>query len=320
MPRSNSDPRSAEAWAVAGRQHGIVSRRQLLELGFTAEAIDHRVAKGRLHRISRGIYAVGWPGLHRERRWMVAILACGPEALLSHRSAAALWGIGGEHREVIDVTVRRRCEHRRVGINARSRPTLPPEDVSQHVDIPVTSPERTLVDLATELTASELERAVNEADKLDLVKADALMECLPRFAGQPGVRALRALLNRHVFRLSDSELERLFRRIATRSGLSVPRTKAHVNGFEVDFFWPHLGLVVETDGLRYHRTPLAQARDRQRDQTHIAAGLLPLRFTHHQVKYEPSRVREVLERTARRRTDRSVTSDVGFDFDGASGR
>jgi hypothetical protein len=166
--------------------------------------------------------------------------------------------------------------------------------------IPVTCPVRTLVDIAGELSLPPLERAVNEADKHDLIDPEALRKALDLYSGEPGVRALRTLLDRQTFVLSDSDLEILFRPIAAAAGLPPPRTKAMVNGFEVDFFWPEMGLVVETDGLRYHRTPSAQARDRLRDQTHVAAGLTSLRFTHHQVKYERSHVGKVLSRTARR--------------------
>jgi len=173
-----------------------------------------------------------------------------------------------------------------------------------HTGIPTTRPARTLVDLATELDVGALERAVNEADKHDLIDPDSLRRALDEFTGEPGVRPLRALLDRQAFRLSDSELERLFRPIAAAVGLPPPLTKAMVNGFEVDFHWPDLGLVIETDGLRYHRTPSAQARDRLRDQTHTAAGLTPLRFTHRQVKYERAHVRNVLARTAKRLRDR----------------
>ncbi len=111
---------------------------------------------------------------------------------------------------------------------------------------------------------------------------------------------LRALLDRDSFLLSDSDLEILFHPISKRAGLPLPRSKAEVNGFEVDFFWPGLSLVVETDGLRYHRTAAAQARDRLRDQTHTAAGLTPLRFTHFQIKYESARVVAILRSTAAR--------------------
>jgi very-short-patch-repair endonuclease len=164
--------------------------------------------------------------------------------------------------------------------------------------IPVTVPVQTLLDLATELSQNRLERAVNEADKRDLVDPETLRSALANHAGEPGVRALRTLLDRHTFRLSDTELEVLFRPIAVAAGLPTPETKQMVNGFEVDFYWPQLGLVVETDGLRYHRTPAAQSSDARRDQTHTAAGLTPLRFSHYQVKYEPTRVRDVLTRTA----------------------
>jgi very-short-patch-repair endonuclease len=160
--------------------------------------------------------------------------------------------------------------------------------------------------LATELGAKRLEKAVNEADKLDLVTPEDLREFVAARPGQPGVRTLRGLLDRHSFRLSDSELERAFRPIARDAGLPPPLTRTIVNGFEVDFHWPDLGLVVETDGLRYHRTPSEQARDRLRDQTHTAAGLTPLRFTHWQVAHEPARVRAVLARTAARLPHRRV--------------
>lgn len=229
---------------------------------------------------------------------MVAVLACGKAAALSHRSAAALWGIGAERQGQTDVSVRRRCRHRRTGVHARSRPSLPRQDIVTRNGIPVTRPIRTLLDLATELSPTALERAVNEADKHELVDPDTLRTALEDHAGERGVRALRALLDKHAFRLSDSELEVLFRPIAAEAGLPPPLTKATVNGFEVDFFWPELDLVVETDGLRYHRTAISQARDRLRDQAHVAAGLICLRFTHRQVKYERPHVRRVLRATA----------------------
>ena len=165
--------------------------------------------------------------------------------------------------------------------------------------IPTTTPTRTLVDLGTALDSVGLERAVNEADKRDLIDPEELRTSLGEFVGEPGVRALRSLLDRHTFRLSDSDLEIFFRPIAAAAGLPQPLSKQVVNGFEVDFLWPELGLVVETDGLRYHRTPAAQTRDRRRDQSHVAAGFTVLRFTHWQVRHEPLHVRIVLTRTVR---------------------
>jgi hypothetical protein len=196
---------------------------------------------------------------------MAAVLACGGGAVLSHRSAAALWGIGTENGRRIDVTAVR--EKRRPGIRARSRPGLFPSRITVRDGIPVTTIDQTLVDIATELPTNRLERAVNDADKLELIDPEALRNGLDSHAGEPGVKPLRTLLDKHTFRLSDSELEVLFRPIAAAAGLPVELTKHLVNRFEVDFYWPSLGLVVETDGWRYHRTPAAQTRDARRDNT-----------------------------------------------------
>jgi hypothetical protein len=291
--------RSRKAWELAGRQHGVVARRQLLALGFNAREIEHRVSRGRLHLVMRGVYAVGWPKLTRERRWMAAVLACGDEAVLSHRSAAALWGIGTERSGVIDISVMRRAELRRSGLRVRGRPTLTAADTTSRDGIPVTGPVQTLVDLATDLDPLGLERAVNEADKRDLVDPESLRAKLDLRAGEPGAPLLRRLLDKRTFRLSDSDLEILFRPIAAGAGLPPPLTKQMVNGFEVDFYWPNLGLVVETDGLRYHRTPSTQTRDARRDRAHVLAGMTPLRFTHYEIKHERAKIRPELSRIAR---------------------
>lgn len=291
-----SDTRSRRAWELAARQHGIVTRRQLLALGFGRRSIEHRVARGRLFRVSLGVYAVGWPALNQKRQWVAAVLAGGEGAALSHHSAAALWEIG-EQGDRIDVSVRRRCELRSRGIRFRGRPSLAGENIVLRDDIPVTSPAQTLVDLATELDPVALERAVNNADKRDLIDPEALRENLGRFRGEPGIRPLWHLLDKLFFRLSDSDLEIYFRRIVRAANLPMPLTKQRVNKFEVDFFWPDLGLVVETDGLRYHRTPSAQLRDARRDRAHVMAGMTPLRFTHYEVRYEPKRVRAELTKT-----------------------
>jgi very-short-patch-repair endonuclease len=182
--------------------------------------------------------------------------------------------------------------HRRGGLSAL--------DHRIQSGIPVTSPARTLADLSGRLHESQLEAAINEADKLDLVDPSALREALEEMSGQHGVPALRRLLDRQLFRLTDSDLERRFLRLVRKAGLATPRTRTHLNGFRVDFFWPDLGLVVETDGLRYHRTPAQQARDRRRDQVHTAAGMTTLRFTYAQVRFEAAAVREVLLRVAAR--------------------
>lgn len=294
-------------WKLAAEQHGVVSRRQLLELGYSPQAIDRRIASGRLHHVVRGIYAVGRPEVTSQGRWMAAILSCGPEAGLSHGSAAALWNIGSERPGQIEVTVRGASPHRRPGICVHRRPSLRPEVFGVCDGVSVTEPICTLIDLATRLGVAALERSIDEADKRDLIDPVALRTELERYRGQAGVARLRTVLDRRTFNLTDSALERRFLPLAHDAGLPPPLTQQQVSGFRVDFYWPDLGLVVETDGLRYHRTPAEQARDRGRDQAHTAAGLTALRFTHAQVYFEPDHVRTTLAAVARRLSGPSMT-------------
>lgn len=235
MSDTREDRRSREAWGLAGRQHGIVARRQLLGLGFNSAEIEHRISRGRLHVVMRGVYAVGWPQLTAKRRWMAAVLACGEGAALSHQSAAALWGIGRERRGRIDISVRRRSELERPGLRVRTRAKLDAARIVAKDEIPVTEVVQTLIDLATELPPRGVERAVNEADKHDLVDPETLRSRLGSYKGEPGVKPLRTLLDKRTFRLSDSDLEILFRPIAAAVGLSPPLSKQLVNGWEVDF-------------------------------------------------------------------------------------
>jgi very-short-patch-repair endonuclease len=277
-------------------QHGVVTRVQLLALGFGPRSIEHRVKSGRLHPIARGLYAVGRPDLTPHGRWMAAVLVCGDGAALSHRSGAELWGIGSEERGRIDLTVRRERRIRRSGLKVRARESLPEGSVVRRFGIPVTNPTQTLVDLATELRPVRLERAVNQADVHDLVDPETLRRSLDAYVGMPGARTLRTMLDRHTFRLSDSDLEIYFRPLALAAGVPVPLTKQWVLGYEVDFHFPEHGLIVETDGLRYHRTPAQQARMVKRDQTHTSHGFRVLRFTHWQIAHAPNEVVDVLGR------------------------
>jgi very-short-patch-repair endonuclease len=272
-PKPGRRERDAAIWGLVERQHGVVARWQLLERGFSARAVRHG-------------------------RWFAATLACGPAAVLSHGSAAILWGFGRERSGPIDITVPSASPRRRAGIRVHRRTAPRPEDLTTHEGIPATSPTRTLIDEATELTSRALERAVNEADKLDRVKVDELHAALPRYRGVPGARALSELLDPLAFRLSDSELEQAMRKRSDAAGLPTPETKSQVNGYEVDFFWPQLGIVVEADGLRYHRTPLQQRRGLERDQAHTASGLRPLRFSHWQIVFEAPYVQRILRETA----------------------
>lgn len=301
MAYKTAQPLVREAWALAETQHWVITRRQLLELRFSDPAIRHRIAKGRLHPLWPGVYAVGRPRLSRHGVWMAAVLACGPRAFLSHESAAMLLEIIQCTRSPVEVSVPSgQCPRARRGIRVHRRRGLTEADVTHHLGIPVTSPALTLLDLAPSLSRDQLERAIGEADKHDLIDPESLRHELERFTGRPGIAALRGTLDRHAFVVTDSELERRFLPLARQAGLPLPLTQQHLHGFRVDFYWPDLGLVVETDGLRYHRTPAQQAKDRLRDQALAAAGLTPLRFTRSQVRFEPDRVRSILEAVAAR--------------------
>ena len=230
---------------------------------------------------------------------MAAVLACGgPQvAALSHSSAAELFGIGVERATGIEVTRVSRGMVRIPGIKVYRRAELKGGFIL-HDAISVTSPVQTLIDLSIRHEQRRVERFVNEADRLGLVRTDDLRTALDDHAGERGVARLREILDRRTFRYTRSELERAFLPLVRGADLPLPRTSIYVNGHEVDFHFPSLDLVVETDGLTYHRTPAQQAKDSERDQDHIAAGLTPLRFTHTQIKYEPDRVMRTLRATA----------------------
>jgi very-short-patch-repair endonuclease len=266
----------------------------MLSLGLTVDGIKHRIARGRLHPVGRGVYAVGRPEITPQGRWMAAVLACGGQgtAALSHSSAAALFKIGAEQGAGIEISRRSPDPIRVAGIKVHRRPSLGDGWYGLYEGISITSPVQTLIDLATRHGRPRMERAMNEADRLGLVRTDDLRE--------PGVARLRTIIDRATFRYTRSELERAFLPLARRAGLPSPRTSIYVTGYEVDFYFPGLGLVVETDGLTYHRTPAEQKRDHERDQAHTAAGLTCLRFTHGQIRYEPGKVMRTLGATGAR--------------------
>jgi very-short-patch-repair endonuclease len=210
-----------------------------------------------------------------------------------------LWGIletnTGDEEELaqlsaIDISVPAAKSHRRKGIRLHRRADLGKADSRQRDRIPVTSPGRTLLDLASSLDSRQLEAAINEANGKGLIDPESLRAELQVRRRATGAPALRRVLDRHTFCLTDSELERRFLRLVRRAKLPKPQTQQHLNGFRVDFLWPELRLVVETDGLRYHRTPAQQSKDRQRDQALTAAGFTVLRFTDAQVRYDPVHV------------------------------
>jgi hypothetical protein len=278
-------------------RHGVVTRPELLGHGISAEAIKHAVRSRRLFPLRPGVYAVGTPAVTKLGVWTAAVLSCGTEAALSHADGTALWGFGAAAPGCVEVSVPRTSHPRGKGITVHRRHAF--EATTRH-GIRVTTPACTIMDMTPRLTRDRIEAMISEADILGLVTPVALRTAAEACPHQPGASRLVAILDSRTFRLTRSKLERMFIPIAVRVGYPIPLTRARVNGYEVDFYWPDLRLVVETDGLTYHRTPAQQAKDRIRDQTHTAAGLAVLRFTHEQIAHEPGHVERILAATLRR--------------------
>ena len=266
----------------------------MLAFGFSLDAIRHRIERGQLFVEWPGVYRVGRRELDRDGRFMAAILACGPGAILSHESAAALWGIrnGGAHVIHISIPATRRVRLR--GIHTHRRNPMPAATTIR--SIPLSQPLFTLVDLAATLRTDPLEAAINEADRLGLIDADRIEPELATIARYPGGVKLRKTLERYT--RTDSNLERRFLGLVRKAGLPLPATQERIGRGRVDFHWPKLRLVVETDGLTYHRTPMQQLEDRRRDQAHTAAGRTQLRFANFQIRHSPDEVVAVLRATA----------------------
>jgi very-short-patch-repair endonuclease len=273
--------------AARGRDAASVAR-----AGDAPETIRARLEAGRLHRLWAGVYAVGRPDVDRLGRLKAATLACGPDARLSHRSAAELWRIGREVPGAVDVSVPIGSRPRRPGIRLHRRAEFGTTRIVR--DIPVADPISVLIDLAAELATEEVEDAVNEADRLDLVRTHRLRPALDRGLRRPGVGRLKRILDAQTFSRAQNALERRFLALVRDAGLPAPATQRRLGRYRVDFFWPDLGFVVETDSLRHHRTAAEQVVDLGRDQTHARAGLRTLRFTHSQVFHRPDHVRAVL--------------------------
>jgi Protein of unknown function (DUF559)/Transcriptional regulator, AbiEi antitoxin len=278
--------------ALAGRQHGVVSTRQLAALGLPQ--------RGRLHRVNRGVYAVGHPVLTVNGRRMAAVLAAGPGAVLSHASAAALWEIRPSAAARIDVSVRSNGGRgKRPGLRIHRTPTLRDDEITQHHGIRVTTPARTLLDLASSVPRRALERALDEAEIRDLYDRRALEAISAAHAGERGTAALKqALADDGEPTLTDSELEELMLALCDEHDIARPRPPAWVAGLRVDFLFAAQRLVVETDGYRYHRTRRAFERDRERDAILARAGYRTLRFTHRQLTREPALVAETIRSSA----------------------
>jgi hypothetical protein len=285
---SNSWTESAvrRIWELAERQHGVVALRQLPELGFSASTVRSQVAAGRLHRIYQGVYALGHRVLRREGYWIAAVLACGPGAALSHRDCAALAGLRRSARRAIEVTAPRRL--RIPGIDTHTT-KLTSADVTVIDGIPCTTVARTLLDLAAVIDRRSLERAINQAEILQLFDLRAVNATLERAGRRRGTRALRETLTDldPLIARTRNELEEAFLAGCRRSGLPLPDVNAWLtidgHTFRPDFLWRSHRLIVETDGWETHSTRRAFERDRRRDLLLLRAHYRTVRVTWRQV-------------------------------------
>lgn len=283
-----------KAWVLARRQHWVVTYAQLRGLGFSREAIRHRVRTGRLRPVWPGVFAVGARDLAPEGRWMAAVLTCGEGACLYGESAGQHLGIRPHRRGPVHINVPyARNPKPRKGIKLHRR-DLGLSEIVIHKAIPTTIPLIALIDLARGLGPNDLERAIGEADKLNLIDPETLREELGHARRRPGIKRLKQILDRHTFVLTHTELERRFLAIVRRAGLPLPDGQRGHGPHRVDFWFPQLDLVVETDGLTYHRTAAQQTEDLRRDQAHAVAGRRTLRFSHAQIRYEPRYVEQTL--------------------------
>jgi very-short-patch-repair endonuclease len=273
--------------AIAGPQHGIVSRAQLLALGLTSNEIQYRISIGRLHPIHSGVYAVGHMPISPHVLAYAAVLACGPNAALSHGSAATLWGIAKEWQLPLEVTARAQHAHRRLRVH-RSR-TLTEADVTEHFGIPVTSPARTLFDNAPRLSDVRLGRAVNQLRASHYLSLDDLWELLERRPLTSASKRLCVQLAHPEQRPTRSELEDAFVRFAKRYGLPEYQVNTGVSGYEADIFFPEHRLVVEVDSWEYHRERDQFESDRDRDATRLAAEIATVRVTWERMNLAPQR-------------------------------
>jgi very-short-patch-repair endonuclease len=284
--------------ALAARQHGVVAARQLKALGLARQTIADRVASGRLHRVHRGVYAVGHPVLGGHGRWMAAVLACGPRAALSHRSAGALWGVRPNAARRPDVSVPR-SGGERPGVRVHRPRSLSPDEVTTRHAIPVTTPARTVLDLAAILPRGDLERLLAQVEIEAVTDYPALRAIAAAHPGHRGAARLRRTLDEFEAgtALTKSDLERLFLKICRDHGLPAPLVNQHVDQDEVDFLFPVQRLIVEADSWTYHRTRHRFERDRRRDAAHTLAGYRTLRFTDRDLERAPRTIAQTV-RTA----------------------
>jgi very-short-patch-repair endonuclease len=285
---------------MAGRQYGVVARRDLLRAGVTSRQITWRLSGGRLHEIHRGVYLVGHIVATEHGRDLAALLAFGTSAVLSHRSAAALWELlpyPATAPACVTLPIASRVV--RPGIDAH-RAALSPRDVRRRKQLPVTSPPRTVLDLAAELDRDDLERLVAEAHYRRLASEPELREQLENNPGKRGTKSLRKILDlAGGAKRTRSPAEREMLTLLRRAGIAGYETNARIHGFEVDVLWRGLNFAVEVDGFGAHSSRRAFERDRLKIAKLKARGLDVMPITPRQIRDDPegvlARLRRALE-------------------------
>jgi very-short-patch-repair endonuclease len=291
LPTLPADPDRAAAH-LADAQRGIVIREQLLACGLSADTIDRRLRRGWLRSLHRGVYALGHLALPHLARETAALFACGPGALISHRTAAALWKIAPQPPDAaIDVTVIDRNCGVKHGIRRHRATHLHPLDLTTFNNLPITAPVRTLLDIAPTLTDRDLERAFDEALVLRLITLHSARSVLTRYPHHRGAASLRALATApRPTTLTRSHPEETFLALVRKSGLPQPEVNARLGRYTVDFLWRSERLVVEIDGYRFHGGRGAFERDHEKDLVLRELGIDVMRFTARQVEYQKEAV------------------------------
>lgn len=287
--------------AVAAKQYGYITRAQLLSLGLGSRAIDYRIRTGWLIPVYAGVYAVGSVNTTPVARAFAAVLACGGGSVLSYGSAATLWGFDKYWDVPFEVTAPTVRKHK--GITAHRSRTLTRADVTRQLGVPVTTPERTVLDVAPRLNDKRLTEVVNGARRAGYVHLDALADVLRRNPTHPGTKRLLRFVE-DPKAPTNSLLEDDFLEFAERYGLPAPVTNTYVLGYEIDVLYPEERVIVELDGWEFHRFRSNFESDRNRDADTLAADFVTVRVTKERIRQNPEheaqRLMTILEGRRRR--------------------
>ncbi len=286
--------------ALAERQHGVVAARQLRELGYSGGWLRRALETGRLYRVYQGVYAVGHRGISRQGHCLAAVLSCGDGALLSHRSAAWLWGLTARFATPVEVTA---ASPRRIRatIRVHSAEALALDDRTSSEGIPVTAVPRTLLDFAA-VDPWYLPQALDNARRRGLLDLIAIDTLIARSHGFRGVARLRDALTLHrSTAFTRSGLERRFVALVRRAGLPQPSMNLFVEGYELDAYWAAERFAVELDTYDYHGSPTAFEEDRLRQESLKLAGIEMTRVTGVRMDREPTTVAKRLRRLLNQR-------------------